>query len=88
LHASPTNSTRRNLGPKGPSGDIFTLTHYQVDAQTSYRFYKGLSVVVSGFNLNNEIFGSYQGSTPFVNRREYYKPTYTAGLRFNFVPRR
>jgi hypothetical protein len=88
LHASPTNSTRRNLGPKGPSGDIFTLTRYQVDAQTSYRFYKGLSVVVSGLNLNNEIFGSYQGSTPFVNRREYYKPTYTAGLRFNFVPRR
>jgi hypothetical protein len=35
-------------------------------------------------NLNNEVFGYYQGSTPFVNQREYYKPTYTGGLRYNF----
>jgi TonB-dependent receptor len=74
------------LGPKGPSGDIFTLTHFQVDAQLSYRFYKGLSAVVSGLNLNNEVFGYYQGSTPFVNQREYYKPTYSGGLRFNLGP--
>jgi TonB-dependent receptor len=73
------------LGPKGPSGDVWTLTHYQVDAQASYRFYKGLSAVVSGLNLNNEVFGYYQGSTQFVNQREYYKPTYTGGLRYNFV---
>ena len=71
------------LGPKGPSGDIYTLTHFQVDAQLSYRFYKGISAVVSGLNLNNEVFGYYQGSTPFINQREYYKPTYSGGLRFN-----
>jgi TonB-dependent receptor len=71
------------LGVKGPSGDIFTLTHYQVDVQASYRFWKGVSVVVDGLNLNNEVFGYYQGSTQFVNQREYYKPTYTAGLRYN-----
>jgi TonB-dependent receptor len=76
------------LGTKGPSGDIFTLTHYQVDAQASYRFYKGLSAVVSGLNLNNEVFGYYQGSTQFVNQREFYKPTYTGGLRYNFVRNR
>ncbi len=70
------------LGPSGPSGDIWTLTHFQVDAQVSYRFYKGLSAVVSGLNLNNEVFGYYQGSTPFVNQREYYKPTYSGGLRY------
>jgi TonB-dependent receptor len=73
------------LGPKGPSGDIWTLTHFQVDAQVSYRFYKGISAVVSGLNLNNEVFGYYQGSTPFVNQREYYKPTYSGGLRYNFT---
>jgi TonB-dependent receptor len=71
-----------NLGPKGPEGDIFTLTHFQVDAQASYRFWKGLSAVVDGLNLNNEVFGYYQGSTQFVNQREYYKPTYTGGLRY------
>jgi hypothetical protein len=76
------------LGSKGPSGDVFTLTHYQVDAQASYRFYKGLSAVVSGLNLNNEVFGYYQGSTQFVNQREFYKPTYTGGLRYNFIRNR
>ncbi len=78
-----TGADPSGLGPKGPSGDIFTLTHFQVDAQVSYRFWKGLSAVVSGLNLNNEVFGYYQGSTPFVNQREYYKPTYTGGLRYN-----
>jgi TonB-dependent receptor len=79
-----TGADPSGLGPTGPSGDIFTLTHFQVDAQASYRFYKGLSAVVSGLNLNNEVFGYYQGSTQFVNQREYYKPTYTGGLRYNF----
>jgi TonB-dependent receptor len=73
-----------NLGPGGPTGDIFTMAHYQVDAQASYRFYRGLSAVVSGLNLNNEVFGYYQGSTQFVNQREYYKPTYNGGLRYVF----
>ena len=71
-----------NLGPNGPLGDVYTLTHFQVDAQASYRFYKGFSAVVSGLNLNNEVFGYYAGSTQFVNQREYYKPTYTGGLRY------
>jgi TonB-dependent receptor len=86
MYVSPTyvsGADPSGLGPKGPSGDIFTLTHFQVDAQASYRVYKGISAVVSGLNLNNEVFGYYQGSTPFVNQREYYKPTYTGGLRFN-----
>ena len=73
-----------NLGPTGPSGDIWTLAHYQVDAQASYRIWRGLSAKVVGLNLNNEVFGYYQGSDQFVNQREYYKPTYTGGLRYNF----
>jgi TonB-dependent receptor len=76
------------LGPTGPSGDVWTLTHFQVDAQVSYRFWKNISAVVSGLNLNNEVFGYYTGSTPFVNQREYYKPTYTGGLRYTFQARR
>jgi TonB-dependent receptor len=82
-----TGADPSGLGPKGPSGDIFTLTHFQVDAQVSYRFWKGLRAVVSGLNLNNEVFGYYQGSTPFVNQREYYKPTYTGGLRYTLGSR-
>jgi TonB-dependent receptor len=82
-----TDTDPLNLGPLGPAGDIFTLSHYQVDAQVSYRVWKGISAVVSGLNLNNEVFGYYQGSTQFVNQREYYKPTYSGGLRYNFVHR-
>ncbi len=90
-YTSPTFVTGADpsgLGPTGPSGDVYTLTHFQVDAQVSYRFYKGISAVVSGLNLNNEVFGYYTGNTNFVNQREYYKPTYTGGLRYNFVKNR
>jgi len=73
-----------NLGPKGPSGDIWMLPHLQVDAQASYRVYHGLSVQVSGLNLTNEVFGFYQGSPVFENQREFYKPTYAIGLRYVF----
>jgi TonB-dependent receptor len=72
------------LGPTGPSGDVWTLAHTQVDAQASYRAWRGLSVLASGLNLNNEVFGYYTGSTQFVNQREYYKPTYTFGVHYSF----
>ena len=72
------------LGATGPSGDVWTLAHYQVDAQGTFRLWKGLSMLVSGLNLNNEVFGYYTGSDTFVNQREVYKPTYTGGLRYNF----
>jgi TonB-dependent receptor len=88
MYDSPTyvaGADPSGLGPSGPSGDIWTLSHFQIDAQASYRFYKGLSAVVSGLNLNNEVFGYYQGSTQFINQREYYKPTYSGGLRYNFT---
>lgn len=73
-----------NLGANGPSGDVYTLTHFQVDAQGSYRVHRGWSAVVSALNLNNEVFGYYTGSTQFVNQREYYKPTISGGVRYTF----
>jgi TonB-dependent receptor len=72
------------LGPKGPSGDIYTLPHYQLDAQIEGRIGHHLTAMVYGLNLNNEVFGYYQGSTNFVNQREYYKPTYAGGLKYTF----
>jgi TonB-dependent receptor len=83
--AGTLSTDPHNLGPNGPTGDVYTLTHFQVDAQFSYRFYKGLSAVFSGLNLTNEVFGYYTGSNQFVNQREFYKPTYTGGLRYNFI---
>jgi hypothetical protein len=36
-----------------------------------------------GLNLNNEVFDFYDGSPQFVNQREFYKPTYSFGFRWN-----
>jgi TonB-dependent receptor len=72
------------LGPKGPSGDIYTYAHLQVDAQGTYHIGHGFSVMAYGLNLTNEVFGFYTGSQQFVNQREYYKPTYGGGLRYTW----
>jgi TonB dependent receptor-like, beta-barrel/FtsX-like permease family len=72
------------LGPKGPSGDVWTLPHLQLDAQASVRLGHGLSLVVYGLNLTNEVFGYYTGSPIFVNQREFYKSDYAGGFRYNF----
>ncbi len=79
-----TGSDVSHLGPNGPSGDVYTLPHLQLDAQASIRLGHGLSAVVYGLNLTDEVFGYYYGSQIFVNQREYYKATYTAGLRYSF----
>ncbi len=69
-------------GVKGPNGDNYLYSHFQVDAQGSYYLGKGVTAVVSGLNLNNAVFGFYNGSPQFVVQREYYKPTYSFGFRW------
>ena len=71
------------LGPNGPTGDVYTLPHLQLDAQASVRMGHGLTGVVYGLNLTDEVFGYYTGSPIFVNQREYYKPTYAGGVRYS-----
>jgi TonB-dependent receptor len=71
------------LGLRGPNGDQYLYAHLQVDAQGSYRLPKGFTAFVYGLNLNNEVFGFYQGSGIYPIQREYYKPTVAAGLRWN-----
>jgi TonB-dependent receptor len=73
-------------GTAGPGGDSFLYAHFQLDAQTSVRMGSGLSVVIYGLNLTNEVFGFYNGSPQYVVQREFYKPTYAIGLRWH--PRR
>ncbi len=70
------------LGIKGPLADQYLYQHTQYDIQGSYRFYRGLEVVVSGLNLSNEVFGFYTGSPIYPNQREYYKPTVIVGMRW------
>jgi TonB-dependent receptor len=71
-----------NLGLKGPAGDIYLYSHFQLDAQVNVRLNHGLNMIVQGENLNNEVFGFYTGSKIYVDQREYYHPTYSLGLRW------
>jgi hypothetical protein len=63
---------------------VITLPHLQLDAQMSVRLGHGLSAMVYGLNINNEVFGYYTGSPIYVNQREWYKATYAAGFRYSF----
>ncbi len=69
---------------KDPTGDTYLYPHTQVDAQISYWIPRGhgLQAVVSMLNLNNEVFGFYQGSEVYPIQREYYSRTISAGLRY------
>jgi TonB-dependent receptor len=69
-------------GIKGPCGDQYLYSHFQVDLQGSFRIRNGLYFTAAGLNLNNEVFGFYYGSPQFVTQREYYKPTFTFGFRW------
>ena len=72
-------------GVTGPLSDIYFYTHFQVDAQGSIRLAHGLSLVMYGLDLNNEMFGFYQGSPLYMIQREYYQPTFAAGFRWSPV---
>lgn len=70
-------------GTAGPGGDNYLYPHLQFDAQATVRVARGFSLVAYGLNLTNEVFGFYNGSPQYVVQREYYKPTFAIGIRFN-----
>lgn len=69
-------------GLYGPLGDIYFYSHVQVDAQGSVRMNHGLTLLAYVLNLNNEVFGFYQGSQQYMIQREYYQPTVSLGIRW------
>jgi TonB-dependent receptor len=76
-------STPTPGGFRGPYGDVYFYSHIQVDAQGSVRFAHGLDFIMYGLDLNNEVFGFYQGSPQYMIQREYYGPTVAAGIRWS-----
>ena len=70
-------------GTTGPFGDNYFYPHLQFDAQGSVRLAHGLNFVMYGLNINNEVFGFYNGSTQYMVQREYYRPTIAAGFRWS-----
>jgi TonB-dependent receptor len=69
-------------GINGPNGDVHLYSHLQVDLQGTYRLPKGFTAVAYALNLNNEVFGFYQGTTIYPIQREFYKQTFGGGLRW------
>ena len=70
-------------GPTGPNGDVFLFSRTQVDAQIGYRLPDGLELYANGLNLNNAVFGFYNGSPANTIQREFYGPSTSVGVRLN-----
>jgi TonB-dependent receptor len=76
-------STPTPGGLKGPNGDTYLYPHFQLDAQGSYRLPHGFTVIAYGLNLNNEVFGFYNGQAQYLIQREFYGPTFAFGMRWS-----
>jgi TonB-dependent receptor len=70
-------------GLKGPNSDTYLYPHLQIDMQGSVRLEKAFTFVAYILNVNNEVFGFYNGSSQYLIQREYYTPTYALGLRWS-----
>jgi TonB-dependent receptor len=70
-------------GLHGPNGDNYFYGHLQLDLQGTYKLPKGFSAVGYALNLNNEVFGFYNGSPDFPVQREFYRQTFGGGLRWS-----
>ncbi len=70
-------------GPKGPNGDQDFYSHLQLDLQASYKLPMGFTAVAYGLNLNNEVFGFYNGDPIYPVQREFYRQTFGGGLRWS-----
>lgn len=78
-----TNGNFTGGGPQGPNGDQYFYSHLQLDLQGSYRLPRGFTFVMYALNLNNEVFGFYNGSTAYPVQREFYRQTFGGGLRWS-----
>lgn len=80
IAGSATNPTPGGL--RGPNSDTYLYSHFQIDMQGSIGLKKGFTFIGSILNANNEVFGFYNGSPQYLIQREFYKPTYSVGLRW------
>ena len=82
-NAGPITQGSVGGGLQGPNGDQYLYSHLQLDLQGTYKLPKGFTAVAYGLNLNNEVFGFYQGSPIYPIQREFYKQTFGGGLRWS-----
>jgi len=76
-------STPTPGGIAGPLADNYLYGHFQLDAQGNIDLPYNLTLVAYGLNLNNEVFGFYNGQRQYMVQREYYGPTFAVGMRWS-----
>ena len=83
FHDGTGGSSATLGGLHGPDSDTYLYSHLEIDIQGSLRLAHGLSFVMYGLNLNNEVFGFYNGNPQYLIQREFYQPTVAAGFRWS-----
>jgi TonB-dependent receptor len=80
------NITSYGDGSATANGDTYFYAHSQIDASISYNVSSRVQVQVQGLNLNNAVFGFFNGtpSHDFSIQREYYERTVYMGLKYGF----
>ena len=73
-------------GSASPTGDNWLFPHTQVDASVTFNVSRDVSVQLQGLNLNNAMFGFYNGTpaAQFSNQREYYGRSVILGVKYGF----
>ncbi len=68
------------------SGDTYFYAHSQIDASLYITVIEGTQLQLQALNLNNAVFGFYNGSPnhPYDIQREYYGQTFYLGIRKSF----
>ena len=73
-------------GSATPSGDNWFLPHSQIDASVTLNMSTDLSLQLQGLNLNNAVFGFYNGNSDaqFSGQREYYGRSLILAVKYGF----
>jgi TonB-dependent receptor len=71
-------------GTATANGDDYFYAHSQIDASLSYDFSSTLQLQLQALNLNNAVFGFFNGTpkTDFSVQREYYGRTFYFGAKY------
>ncbi|GAA4792297.1 TonB-dependent receptor [Olivibacter ginsenosidimutans] len=79
------NYTAAYIDEFGPDSfsDAYYDSQFFLDANASYRFTKYMRVFIEANNLTNQALRYYQGYSNQPMQREFYKPRYNLGIKFD-----
>jgi outer membrane receptor for ferrienterochelin and colicin len=71
-------------GSATANGDNYFYAHSQIDASLSYNFTSAVQIQLQALNLNNAVFGFFNGTPKqdYSIQREYYGRTFYLGAKY------